>query len=323
MDWIKKCPVLFLLAVSGIILTAAGIAGRNSIYKEYDYNFLHTPFLALTLEGADKGVYPWELLHYGKPAYMASSETANEYGGQSIEMPGEEGQEQTASGSMPADQAAGEGSGRQEPGEAGSRTYDFETVTEEYFKDAVFIGDSRTVGLFEYSGLADYADFYAKISLTIYDVFTDPVVKDEETGKKITIEQALSNKQYGKIYLMLGINELGTGTVDSFMEEYKRVVNRLRQLQPDAVIFTEGIMRVTGAKSEADPIFNNANINARNEEIAKLADNRDIFYIDVNEVISDGQGNLNEDYTTDEIHLKAQYYELWKQFLFAHGIVRD
>ena len=59
---------------------------------------------------------------------------------------------------------------------------------------------------------------------------------------------------------MLGINELGTGTTETFMEEYRAVVERIRQLQPEAVIFVEGIMKVTGNKDSEDPIFNNKNI---------------------------------------------------------------
>lgn len=338
MNWIKKCPVLFLLAASGFVLTMAGIAGKNSIYKDYDYHIVSTPFLALTLEGLDKGVYPWEVFS-GKAASnkqkLPEGAAGEENTGQRIEMfetPGDSAASEPQGGNGGADigntadngEADGAGmAGAEQERKDGGRTYAFETVTEDYFMDAVFIGDSRTVGLFEYSGLADYADFYAKISLTIYDIFTDPIVKDEETGKKITIEEALKKKQYGKIYLMLGINELGTGTVESFMKEYEQAVERLKQLQPDAVIFVEGIMRVTESKNETDPIFNNVNINARNDEIKKLADNKSVFYIDVNEVVCDAQGNLNTDYTIDEIHLKAQHYEIWKRFLLEHGVIRD
>ena len=205
--------------------------------------------------------------------------------------------------------------------EAG-KTYEFQTVTEDYFDDAAFIGDSRTVGLFEYGGLEERADFYAKISLTIYNVFSELLAKEEGTGKKITVEEALAQKQYGKVYLMLGINELGTGTTETFMEEYKAVVERIRELQPDAVIFVEGIMKVTASKDAEDPIFNNKNIEEKNAAIAQLADNQTIFYIDVNEAVCDAEGNLNAEYTIDEVHLKAKYYEIWKQFLLEHGIER-
>jgi hypothetical protein len=326
MKWIKKCPLFLILVISGVLFTLAGIIGKNSIYKDYEYHFADTPFLALTLEGISKGEYPWESLRYGSVIEAVSgalnlpigSGEDEELETNALVAEGDSGnlfEEAIPAGDAGEEAASGE--------ERVDTTYDFVQVEEEYFDDSVFIGDSRTVGLFEYGGMEERCDFFAKTSLTIYDVFTEPIVKDEETGDKITVEAALQKKQYGKIYLMLGINELGTGTTESFMAEYKKVVGRLEELQPDAIIFVEGIMRVAGVKNETDPIFNNTNINERNEAIEKIADNKKIFYIDVNEAVCDAQGNLEKDYTTDEIHLKAQYYEKWKQFLLSKGIVRE
>ena len=76
---------------------------------------------------------------------------------------------------------------------------------------------------------------------------------------------------------------------------------------------------MSGKKNESDAIFNNSNINARNHAIATLADNETIFYIDVNEVVCDEEGNLNAEYTFDQIHLLGKYNDLWKQFLLSHG----
>ena len=87
----------------------------------------------------------------------------------------------------------------------------------------------------------------------------------------------------------------------------------------EAKIMIQGIMRVSGKKNESDAIFNNSNINARNHAIATLADNETIFYIDVNEVVCDEEGNLNAEYTFDQIHLLGKYNDLWKQFLLSHG----
>lgn len=66
------------------------------------------------------------------------------------------------------------------------KTYTFTDVTQDYFDDAVFIGDSRTVGLRDYGGW-DNATYYASIGLTVYDMFDTPIV--EENGAKITIEK--------------------------------------------------------------------------------------------------------------------------------------
>lgn len=202
-------------------------------------------------------------------------------------------------------------------GDAGvirASSYEFETVDESYFDDAMFIGDSRFVGLKDYTDLAEHADFFCETSLTIYKAL------EENFSKAGTVQEALAGKDYKKIYMMLGINELGRGTTEDFMGQYTEVVDTLRELEPEAKIFIMGIMRVSEKKSSSDAIFNNSNINARNNAIATLADNKNIFYIDVNEVVCDEGGNLNEEYTFDQIHLLGARNDLVKQFLLEHGV---
>lgn len=88
----------------------------------------------------------------------------------------------------------------------------YHTVDDSYFDDAVFIGDSRTVGMYEYGGLEETSTFYASTGLTVYKMFDSAIVSVPGQKKKITVEEALSEKQFAKIYLMIGINEMGTGT---------------------------------------------------------------------------------------------------------------
>ena len=107
------------------------------------------------------------------------------------------------------------------------------------------------------------------------------------------------------------------------MEKYTEVITFLQEAEPEAKIFIQGIMRVTGKKHNSDAIFNNNNINARNNAIATLADNEQIFYIDVNEVVCDEEGNLNSEYTYDQLHLLGVYNDLWKQFLLSHGVTQE
>ena len=195
-----------------------------------------------------------------------------------------------------------------------------EVSREHYFDNALFIGDSRTVGLFEYADMGT-ADVFADSGMSLYKVMDVKLPVGGE-GEK-TLEEILADKQYSRIYLMLGINELGRGTTESFFQVYADAVNRIRMLQPDALIFIQGIMRVGEEKNSTDAVFNNANINARNQAISMMADNRSIFYLEINDAVCDETGNLISDYTFDQIHLKAIYYQLWKDYLLAHGILRN
>lgn len=197
---------------------------------------------------------------------------------------------------------------------------EFETVTESYFDDALFIGDSRTVGIKKYTDLGN-ASFFSETGMSIYNIFDKKLLEPTISDEKKSLEDVLTENTYGKIYLMVGINELGRGTADTYFAEYSKVIERIRQLQPEAIIFIEGNMNVTKEKSDNDPIFNNVNIGIRNAKIAALANQKDIFYIDINEAVTDDEGYLMDEYTFDDVHLKAKYYSIWKEFLLAHGIV--
>lgn len=194
-------------------------------------------------------------------------------------------------------------------------TLEFQTVTEDYFDDALFIGDSRTQGLQLYSTL-DNATFYAATSMSIFGIMDSTETVDGVTG----IRNLLQSKQFGKIYIMFGINEAGYDT-DAFVERYGQVVEEIRGYQPDAIIYVQGIMYVTAAKAAAEPVFSNDNIRKKNEGLKDLANGEDIFYLEVNDNLNDGQGNLPEEYTGDGVHLKASYYSLWRDYLLEHAIV--
>lgn len=247
---------------------------------------------------------------------------------------GEEGPGGSRDGQAPeANDPAGADAG-QEPAEGGEGTGGpavppeqaeaapvFGTVEDDYFSDAVFIGDSRTVGMYEYGGLEDIAAFYASTGLTVYKIFDSPIVEVPGQKKKITVEEALQANSFGKIYLMIGINEMGRGTVETFTEKYREVVAHLQELQPEAVIYIQGIIKVTTERSGQGDYINNEGIEARNAELAKLADNKSIFYLDVNPLICDETGGMVDTYTFDGVHLKAKYIQIWKDYLKENAVL--
>ena len=347
----RKYPLLITMITAVILLSLTGYLGRETVYASYADDMVSTPLAALPFLGFTDGLYPWSEVKeeetftaelpdgiLDKKDEAAEPEEDTEeiiepetVSGNDKGAPAGESAEGSVSGNdLVQVDALGDTTGEDEITEATSETayvdveekvYEFETVTDEYFADAVFIGDSRTVGLWEYcKELADVSTFYAKTSMTIYDCLTDPFIK--EGDRKITIDEALQTRQFKKVYLMLGLNEMGTGNNASFIEYYYSVVARILDLQPDAILYVEGLMHVTGNKSGRDRIFNNANINARNEVLSLLADNERIFYIDMNEATDDENGNLTADLSFDGVHLYARAYERWHQFLLNHAIVR-
>ena len=194
----------------------------------------------------------------------------------------------------------------------------FQTVDESYFDDALFIGDSRIVGLRDYGKLSDHATFYASEGLNVFHLLSAKIVEVPGQRKKISVEEALGQRQFGKIYLMVGINELDIGTVERFANTYRETVDRIKELQPDAIIYMQSIMLVTQKRAEKGDYVTNAGIQERNEAIQNLADGETVFYLDVNEAITDETGGMNPLYTTDGVHLKAKYVPLWTEWLKTH-----
>lgn len=232
---------------------------------------------------------------------------------------GETGQDEGALGDAGQNGAGEDGQGMGQDEESqGTKAPEYVSVEDDYFADAVFIGDSRTVGMFEYGGLEEISTFYASKGMTIYKLFDSAVAPSPEG--KITVEEALQQNQFAKIYLMVGINEMGTGTVEGFLEKYQEAVNRLRELQPDAIIYLQGIMKVTSQRSAKGDYINNEGIDVRNEGIALLADEEKIFYLDVNPLICDETGGMDPEYTYDGVHLKGKHIQIWKDYLKTHAI---
>ncbi len=378
------------ISVGGILLTVDSCMARNTIYGQYEYDVTKSPVMSLSLrrifdrekplllmkamgESVDEAKPETEVANADseKPSdentgnasdSAASADSAGDAASSNDANAAEQGSsdvlpEANTSGQDSSDTTAGDNQGTEdskpedtpatkEPEEV----YVMTEVSDDYFADALFIGDSRTVGLSEYcQPLMDIAQFYAKVSLTIYDFnkkeFVEvPVVTENPGGEEaaaeapaetaestdaenqqtemVTIEEALTRRQFGKIYIMLGLNELGNGTTETFCESYRSVVNRIRELQPDAIIYIQGIMHVTADKSDHDKIFRNEIINERNMGLSQLADNEHVFYINMNEATDDENGNLLQDLSFDNIHLKAKSYSLWYDYLKTHAYVK-
>ena len=203
--------------------------------------------------------------------------------------------------------------------------YKLQPVEQDYFKDALFIGDSRTVGLCEYGSLKETAAFLAKESINVYNVLDKELRYTDFDGESwdSTVEETLERETYGKVYVNLGVNELGIGTTYMYYEKYRELLELIRAYQPDALIFIQGIMHVSYDKSSSDSCRNNTVISQRNYSISTLANGRDIFYIDMNPYVCDEDGDLYEDYSGDGIHLKAFAYEYWDRSLLENAIVYE
>jgi lysophospholipase L1-like esterase len=193
-----------------------------------------------------------------------------------------------------------------------------DAVDAEYFTGTAFIGDSLTVGLRLYGDLKS-ADFLAAKSVTAVNIFTKEVINNAENSY-ITILEALKQKTYSKVYIMLGVNELGAKP-EAFKADYAKVLSAIEEAQPNAAIYVQAMMPVTEyAKTSNGANFNNERITERNAELISLCKENGYFYIDTFAAFADETGALAEAGAADGVHLKPTQYAAWGEFLKSHTL---
>ncbi len=185
-------------------------------------------------------------------------------------------------------------------------------VSPSEFDNSLFIGDSRTLGLLYYGGIGN-ADVFATRGMTASRALSESV-SVKSTSYEIKLEALLGQKKYERIYIMLGINEIG-GTIEGIKRTYSNLYNKVRAAQPEAQIYVCANLLISHARSEKDSIYNNTRLGQINSFIASLADGNLVKYIDVNEIFSDSHGAFGAAYTTDDFHPMPKYYKQWVQWL--------
>lgn len=188
---------------------------------------------------------------------------------------------------------------------------DFLAETEVSFENTLFIGDSRAEGIAEYAGI-EGATFYTASGMSVYTVHKQRRINS--LNRRTNLAEILAEKQYERIYVILGINELGYN-YDITMERFKELVEELEAAQPSAQIILNANLHVTAKKAAKDVNYNNVSIDRMNEGLAQIAKERGHVYLDVNPIFDDEEGALGEAYTLDDTHVLAKYYPMWKDFL--------
>lgn len=194
----------------------------------------------------------------------------------------------------------------------------FTVVDESYFKDALFIGDSRMQGFGMWSGLP--ATYYTAVGFQIYKYDTAKVVQTEDG--KVPIFDVMPFDAFSKVYIKVGLNELGMKE-SSFEEKYAEVIAKVREREPRAVIYVHGLLPVTAEKSATDATHSNANIIERNEALKEFAASQNAYYLDAFTTFAGTDGCLPAEMTSDGIHLKSQYMTIWKNFLMQNAVTLD
>ena len=190
-------------------------------------------------------------------------------------------------------------------------------VDASYFDDAVFLGDSRTVGLRAFGSFNNSA-YFARTGISVNSFFMYPAL-DEETN--LTLTQTLSLRQFKKVYIMIGVNDAAMVPLEDFETQFFDAIREIQALQPNAVIYIQSILGVTKNKELRDPDhYNNERVCERNALLQSKCDGEKLIYLDVFSAFTDEEGYLNQFNSSDGLHLNSSDYDIWCDYLMQHAI---
>ena len=200
-------------------------------------------------------------------------------------------------------------------------------VESSWFDDAVFIGDSVTLKLSYYCEDHDdlgNAQFLCAGSLGYnnaqWDYDHPDNVHPVYNGTKYIVDEGAAATGAKKIFIMLGMNDIGLYGVDGAIEGMKVITERIAKACPDAVIYIQSVTPMLVDSQLTD--LNNTTIAEFNEKVQPICQERGYKYLDVASALDDGNGNLVYEYCGDPdamgLHFSDEGCKVWADYLKAN-----
>ncbi len=185
-------------------------------------------------------------------------------------------------------------------------------VFDSHFDRSVMIGNSLVEGFFMWSGMKNIRYIYstgAVVNNVIGNLDLSPLTLNEST-------------YYTDIYLMFGLNEVGTD-VNSFIQSYKKLVEYIREYQTEANIYIISVTPVT-QEVDADPeeVQSMDRIDSFNAALKQFCVDENCWYLDIYSMLLDDTGYLSADYaySGDGKHFEKSGYVAWANYMKTHFV---
>ena len=193
-------------------------------------------------------------------------------------------------------------------------------VTYDYFSDAVFAGDSLTIGLKLFGP-------YSDITTVAYTGINTKTAMEEEfyqtpDGQTLTMADAINYFHPRKIYLMLGCNGINWATPEWLIDYYDQLTDMIEAKNPDSYIIIESIFATTASKAATNSYLDIANIRRFNDLAKDMALRKGYYFLDsYSAVCNSADGYLPDSMAAnDGTHLVNSGYSAWFNYICTHTI---
>lgn len=129
-----------------------------------------------------------------------------------------------------------------------------------------------------------------------------------------------------KVFIMMGINDIVENVpVKNLLDNYSQIIEKIKNQSPETKIFIQSILPVSKSASvffSGDENKINQMIDEVNQKLIQMAKERNLVYIDLNDVFM-SKGELKDEYSWDGIHINARGYERWFEHIKPYIVIKE
>ena len=196
---------------------------------------------------------------------------------------------------------------------------DTDTIPENWFDDAIFIGDSQTGALSIYNlvngGLGKTLIFHVN-GMSCHSLVNEDR-RISFNGRSCTIGEAVSLSGASKVFLLLAMNDIGTMPDKDLEKCWETLIDHIRADEPDAVLYIQSATPIRANRETA--WITKENTDSYNKMLKSFCKNNGCIYVDITDNLSDESGYLKQEYCRDNLHLNNDGCAVWVENLKNPG----
>lgn len=191
-----------------------------------------------------------------------------------------------------------------------------------YFDNAAIVGDSVTFGLMQHesqsNGLGNIL-FLARGGVSVIG-FVKRVKNITFRGREMNLEDAIAQSGVARVYFLMGANDVaGTYTMESMLEYWKSMLDRIWEKSPDVQIVLMSIIPRYNPSPKESTVEGqyNQEVLEYNTHLRQFAEEQGCMFLDLHGYIQDHWGRTSLQYKlpVDNTHLNELGCTNWMKIM--------
>lgn len=205
---------------------------------------------------------------------------------------------------------------------------DLDQIVSDYYREAVFCGDSIIVGLRNYAlknkdSFLNTSQYLAVGSYSLrYALNPDNPENLHPTykGEKRVIWESISMMQPKRVFLFFGLNDLNIIGLEGTRDYYIQLVDKIKETNPDIEIHIISMTMTLEGTGKHN--LQNDKIREFNEMMQVVAAEQGWGYVDIASSLVDDNGDLEQAYCSDGFihHSRSAYEQVWTEVLRGYAL---